>query len=201
MKAMCVVAHPDDCVIFAYSFMHAHPQYEWTVCYLTYTKNDARGLEFFNFWNRRSIKTRFLGYQDDWHDIQNDRISFDEDSARKDLQLAIADQDLILTHNEQGDYGHLHHVFVNQATSDHPNRITFAGRHWDSLYCRSRRTRPINLKFTTYMRQQSATITANPPRRPAAKVPIRHQLRPIRHFSPRAITDPIRQKQLVDLGC
>jgi LmbE family N-acetylglucosaminyl deacetylase len=127
MKAMCVVAHPDDCVIFAYSFMHAHSDYEWTVCYLTYTKDDARGLEFFNFWHRRGIKTRFLGYQDDWHDIQNDRISFDEDSARKDLQLAIADQDLILTHDDKGDYGHIHHVFVNRATADHPNRITFAG--------------------------------------------------------------------------
>jgi LmbE family N-acetylglucosaminyl deacetylase len=127
MKAMCVVAHPDDCVIFAYSFMHAHSDYEWTVCYLTYTKDDARGLEFFNFWHRRGIKTRFLGYRDDWHDIQNDRISFDEDSARKDLQLAIADQDLILTHDDKGDYGHIHHVFVNRATVNHPNRITFAG--------------------------------------------------------------------------
>ena len=34
---------------------------------------------------------------------------------------------MVLTHNEQGEYGHLHHVFVNQATSNHPNRIIFAG--------------------------------------------------------------------------
>lgn len=127
MKAMCVVAHPDDCVIFAYSFIHAHPQYDWTVCYLTYTASNPRGAEFFNFWTKRNIKTKFLGYVDDWHDIENGRISFDEDSAWADIQSAIADQDLILTHNAEGDYGHIHHVFVNRATANHPNIITFAG--------------------------------------------------------------------------
>lgn len=122
-----MVAHPDDCVIFAYSYIHHHPEYQWTICYLTYTQDDARGQEFFNFWNRRSIKTKFLGYTDDWHDIENKKISFDEMSARANIQAVIADQDLILTHDAHGDYGHLHHVFVNQATDGHPNRITFAG--------------------------------------------------------------------------
>lgn len=127
MKAMVMVAHPDDCVIFAYSFVQAHPEYEWTVCYLTYTANDPRGVELANFWNRRKVNTKFLGYVDDWHDIQNGRISFDEDLAWRDVVAVIADQDLVLTHNAEGDYGHIHHVFVNRATADHPNRITFAG--------------------------------------------------------------------------
>jgi len=124
---MCVVAHPDDCVIFAYSFIHNHPEYEWTICYLTYMQSDPRGQEFSNFWFRRNIKTKFLGYLDDWHDIENKCISFDENCAKADIQKSIADQDLILTHNEQGDYGHLHHIFVNQATAGHPRRVTFAG--------------------------------------------------------------------------
>jgi dolichol-phosphate mannosyltransferase len=29
MKALCLVAHPDDCVIFAYSYIHHHPEYSW----------------------------------------------------------------------------------------------------------------------------------------------------------------------------
>lgn len=127
MKAMVMVAHPDDCVIFAYSFVHAHPEYEWTVCYLTYTAEDPRGSELANFWSRREVDTKFLGYVDDWHDIQNGRISFDENLAWRDIVAVIADQDLVLTHNAEGDYGHIHHVFVNRATADHPNRITFAG--------------------------------------------------------------------------
>ena len=127
MKAVAMVAHPDDCVIFAYSFINHHSNYEWTICYLTYTEHDPRGREFAEFWNKRGITTKFLGYVDDWHDIENKKISFDTASATADIQKIIAEYDLVLTHNEEGDYGHLHHVFVNQATANHPNRVTFAG--------------------------------------------------------------------------
>jgi LmbE family N-acetylglucosaminyl deacetylase len=127
MKAICMVAHPDDCVIFGYSFIHNHPEYQWTICYLTYTANDPRGHEFVNFWNRRNCNTKFLGYVDNWHDIENGHISFNKDSAYADIQLAIADCDLVLTHNAEGDYGHIHHVFVNWATANHPKLVTFAG--------------------------------------------------------------------------
>jgi LmbE family N-acetylglucosaminyl deacetylase len=37
MKALCLVAHPDDCVIFAYSYIYNHPEHNWTIGYLTYT--------------------------------------------------------------------------------------------------------------------------------------------------------------------
>jgi len=127
MKAIAMVAHPDDCVIFAYSFINHHKEYDWTICYLTYTEHDPRGKELSEFWNRRGIKTKFLGYVDDWHDLKTQKISFDTVSASQDIHNAIADQDLVLTHNSEGEYGHLHHVFVNQATSNHPNRIIFAG--------------------------------------------------------------------------
>ena len=47
--------------------------------------------------------------------------------ARADIQSTIADYDLVLTHDAQGDYGHIHHVFVNRAVGDYPNLVTFAG--------------------------------------------------------------------------
>lgn len=127
MKAICMVAHPDDCVIFAYSFIHNHPEYTWTICYLTYTSDDSRGQEFVKFWNKRGIETKFLGYIDDWHDIENERISFNEDGAYTEIQSTILDYDLVLTHNAEGEYGHIHHVFVNRATAIHNNQVTFAG--------------------------------------------------------------------------
>lgn len=127
MKAMTLVAHPDDCVIFAYSYMHNHPEYTWTVCYLTYDETDPRGQEFQRFWQKRNVHTVFLGYRDDWHDIENQRISFDTDAARRDIEKIITDQDVILTHDAQGDYGHIHHKFVHECTTHHPYRITFAG--------------------------------------------------------------------------
>jgi hypothetical protein len=128
MKAIAIVAHPDDCIIFAYSFMYAHPNLEWTVCYLTYEANDYRGSELKTFWDKRNIKTKFLGYVDDWHDIENKQISFDEARAWIDIQEAVSGNDIVLTHDQNGDYGHIHHKFVHAAVADyHPNMVTFAG--------------------------------------------------------------------------
>lgn len=127
MKAIAMVAHPDDCVIFAYSYMHNHADYDWTVCYLTYSESHERGQEFAKFWRNRGVAVRFLGYPDEWNVVGNCPGDIDQESAVIDIQSAIADQDLVLTHNEHGDYGHVHHVLVNQATAGHPNRIFFAG--------------------------------------------------------------------------
>jgi LmbE family N-acetylglucosaminyl deacetylase len=127
MKAVVMVAHPDDCVIFAYSFMHAYSDLEWTVCYLTYEADDYRGSELRAFWDQRGISTKFLGYVDDWHDIENKQISFDEAQAWIDIQEAISDQDIVVTHSAEGDYGHLHHVFVHNAVlACHPMAVTFS---------------------------------------------------------------------------
>lgn len=126
MKAMAMVAHPDDCVIFAYSYIHNHLEYSWTVCYLTYNETDPRGQEFVEFWRRRNVAVKFLGHADVWNMEKNCPGDIDIDRAQQDIQQAIQDQDLILTHNAEGEYGHPHHVIVHHATAGHPRRILFA---------------------------------------------------------------------------
>jgi LmbE family N-acetylglucosaminyl deacetylase len=126
MKALCLVAHPDDCVIFAYSYIHNHPEHNWTICYLTYNGWDQRGKEMADFWRQRNINCVFLGYTDDYKDIENKKISFDEEQARRELGNIAADYDLVLTHDEHGDYGHIHHVFVHDCVKHHVNLVTFA---------------------------------------------------------------------------
>ena len=49
MKALCLVAHPDDCVIFALSYIHNHPNLDWTICYLTYCEWEPRAKELKEF--------------------------------------------------------------------------------------------------------------------------------------------------------
>ena len=113
MKSVAMVAHPDDCIIFAYSFMHHYPAFDWTVCYLTYTDQDARGQEFAEFWSRRNIKTKFLGFTDNWEFVKNGELGFELEPATNAIKEAVADKDLVLTHDRNGDYGHLHHKFVH----------------------------------------------------------------------------------------
>jgi LmbE family N-acetylglucosaminyl deacetylase len=126
MKAMAVVAHPDDCVIFAMGYMLNHAEYSWTVCYLTYTESHKRGQEFTKFWSRRGVAVKFLGYPDQWNLVENCPGHIDDEPAISDIQSVIANQDLVLTHAEDGDYGHPHHILVNRATQQHPHRVTFA---------------------------------------------------------------------------
>jgi LmbE family N-acetylglucosaminyl deacetylase len=126
MKALCVVAHPDDCLIFGYSYIHNHPEMSWTIGYLTYTAEDARGQEISAFWQRRGIPCVFLGYVDDYRDLESKQISFDTGQAREDLQALTDRHDLVLTHDCNGDYGHLHHVFVHDCVQHHANLVTFA---------------------------------------------------------------------------
>jgi hypothetical protein len=128
MKAMAMVAHPDDCVIFAYSFINHYPQFDWTICYLTYTETDYRGCEFADFWARRNIKTKFLGFTDSWDYVKNGELGFDPTAAKESIKEAITDQDLVLTHDHHGDYGHLHHKFIcNVVCSNHTYVVCFAG--------------------------------------------------------------------------
>lgn len=127
MRALCMVAHPDDCVIFAYSLMHQLRKLEWTVAYLTYCDQDARYQEMRRFWNFRSVSTRCLGHRDDYRDIENNRCSFDTIQADIDIRETCAHYDIVLTHSPHGDYGHLHHQFVHDSVIKHHDHvITFA---------------------------------------------------------------------------
>ena len=113
MRAVALVAHPDDCVIFAWPFIEAHPEFEWTIIYLTYTFFDERAKEVTAYWGKRNIPVTFLGMRDDWQYVKNEELGFDADIASKDIINAASKYDLILTHYEDGDYGHIHHKFVN----------------------------------------------------------------------------------------
>lgn len=126
MKALCLVAHPDDCIIFAYSYIYNHPELDWTIGYLTYTETDFRGAEFKRFWQQRGIPTVFLGYVDDYRDLDSGVISFDTESARNDIVELCEKYDVILTHDANGDYGHLHHRFVHDSVPATVPKITFA---------------------------------------------------------------------------
>jgi hypothetical protein len=119
MKALCMVAHPDDCVIFAHHFIHTH-HYDWTIAYLTYDTDSERARELATFWSQRSVPTIFLGCPDQWADTVEQVLHFDVADYQQRIHNLVNQYQLILTHNHYGEYGHIHHKFVHQTVSDTP---------------------------------------------------------------------------------
>ena len=117
INALCVVAHPDDCVIFARPFIDHYSDWNWTILYLTYSPEEPRSIEMHSYWETRNILTLHLGYVDTYLDMENNQISFDEEQAARELKNVAGRYDLILTHNPDGDYGHIHHKFVSSCVS------------------------------------------------------------------------------------
>jgi LmbE family N-acetylglucosaminyl deacetylase len=115
MQAVALVAHPDDCVIFAWPFIEAHSEFSWTIVYLTYTPWEPRAQEIAHYWDQHNIACLFLGFPDEWESVKHGNLGFDAEQATRELQGIALDYDLILTHHEDGDYGHVHHKFVNAA--------------------------------------------------------------------------------------
>ena len=118
MKAVAVVAHPDDCVIFAWPFIEAHPEFDWHILYLTYTHYQPRGKEIEAYWKKRNITAIFLGYADIWESVKKGQTGFNTEQAIQELGNISGAYDFILTHNADGDYGHVHHKLVHQAVKD-----------------------------------------------------------------------------------
>ena len=113
MKAVALLAHPDDCIIFARPFIENYKTFSWTLVYLTYTDTDPRAKEISKYWQALGIPCVFLGMIDDYRDIENNHISFDTALAEQLIVAQCESVDLILTHNANGEYGHIHHKFVN----------------------------------------------------------------------------------------
>lgn len=132
-KALAVVAHPDDCIIFALPFIENHLQYDWYIAYLTYTAVDPRAQEVAKFWAQRNINTEFLGFVDDYIDQQTQKLNFfaHEDAVRNIERVVNSYNPLfVLTHNKDGDYGHIHHKLVYDAIS----RITVPQIYFASTF-------------------------------------------------------------------
>jgi LmbE family N-acetylglucosaminyl deacetylase len=137
MRALVLVAHPDDCVIWAKAYMDAHPNHGWTITYLTHWRLHKRGREISRYWCKRNIPVRFLGFKDHGRDLgTNSLITWPEAEAIKALQDATYDYDLILTHGANGEYGHPHHLVIHKAVKDMTfvKKIYFSSEPTDIAY-------------------------------------------------------------------
>jgi hypothetical protein len=114
MKFLCIVAHPDDCVIFFNSLIEKFSNECIGICYLTYSNNSPRFLEMMEYWNVYGIPVYTLGFNDKASDFNSGECSFNVDDVRSKVSDFIVGKnfDYIASHNFYGEYGHPHHIFL-----------------------------------------------------------------------------------------
>ena len=114
-RALCIVAHPDDCVIFGYHYMLANRQFEWTIGYLILEDDSPRVEEMRGYWRRHAIDVFSLALPHDPppSDITHQRCSIPRAEAQRRIGETVGRYDLLLTHGEEGEYGHPHHRFLH----------------------------------------------------------------------------------------
>lgn len=112
IKALCFVAHPDDCIIYAKPFIDATPYLDWSILYLTYSKKHPRGAEISEYWK---CDTDFLELPDYTKDILTNKSAISEELILRLSEPYIKNADLLLTHGKDGEYGHIHHKLIHRA--------------------------------------------------------------------------------------
>lgn len=120
-KALCIVAHPDDCVVFAQAFIQEHKNLSWTIVYLT--ADSASAKEISAHWNSQGVATEFLGFQDKIPlSNQDDKVAVLGKLIETQLEF-----DLVLTHNAIGEYKHVHHVLLHSVAQSLPQPKVYFG--------------------------------------------------------------------------
>jgi len=122
MKALAIVAHPDDETIWMYSQLKK--DYNWTVFSLCRSSDKDRYPKFLKvcgYYNAKPIIT----------DLEDDKllplnINYIIDLIDKNLKEK--EFDLIFTHGENGEYGHIRHREVHQAVKHMVNSGLLKGK-------------------------------------------------------------------------
>ena len=115
IKGLLVVVHPDDCVIFGWPIIKKYNGIQCKILYMTYNAEEPRGKEIKEFWNAHGISVDFCGVVDNHVDLDGGTIvSFDKGEVKEKLLKLAGGYDILVTHGEDGEYGHPHHVFVHQ---------------------------------------------------------------------------------------
>lgn len=113
---LMIVAHPDDDYIWGGS--HLLDDEYLVVCVTCGTRRD-RVLEFKKAMNKTNDKYIMLGYPDKTNGKRDNWSKVYED-IYQDLKHIISykDWELIVTHNPEGEYGHIHHKMTSSIVTD-----------------------------------------------------------------------------------
>lgn len=116
------VAHPDDDALWGGKHLVENGDKYLVVC-ITCGVVKQRADEFESAMNKTNSKYIMLGWPDKTNG-EKDNWDSSYDGITKDVQdiLALKDWKLIVTHNPDGEYGHIHHKMTNAIVTDNAKK-------------------------------------------------------------------------------
>lgn len=111
-KKLMIVAHPDDEVLWGGGHLMSG---DWFILCITGGDNEQRSEEFRQVLEASGNEGMILSYPDkvggrrnNWHKIK--------DNIKSDIETALSykDWEQVAVHNQNGEYGHIHHINVHR---------------------------------------------------------------------------------------
>lgn len=126
------VAHPDDDAIWGGAHLLDDGDKYLVVC-ITCGVVKERVLEFESAMNKTGSKYIMLGWPDKTNG-EKDNWDTSRDGIKEDIEkiLALKDWDLVVTHNPEGEYGHIHHKMTNVMVTDlaDKSKLMYFGKYY-----------------------------------------------------------------------
>jgi LmbE family N-acetylglucosaminyl deacetylase len=104
VRTAVVVAHPDDETLWAGEYLRTHPGTDVLVCTIP-IKDPQRCADFFEVCKALKANGSFVARHTDREPLK----------GLRHVQRLVEGYDLVLTHNEIGEYGHEQHIAVHKA--------------------------------------------------------------------------------------
>lgn len=127
---LMIVAHPDDEMLWGGSKLIED---DYLVVCITCGNNKKRVLEFTTVIKRTNDKYIMLNYPDKTNGMKDDWSTCKED-IYEDIEniYNLKDWEEVVTHNPEGEYGHIHHIMTSQIVSDivSKDKLIYFGKYY-----------------------------------------------------------------------